>query len=37
VENKYTLNSDGSVTLYYTTSFFVPYQVFLMKATFSKQ
>lgn len=37
VENKYTVNSDGSVTVYYTTSFFVPYQVFLMKATFKKQ
>ena len=35
IENKYTVNSDHTVTLYYTTSFFVPYEVFLMKATFA--
>ncbi len=32
--DKYSRNSDGSVTLFFTMSTWVPYQVFLMKTTF---
>jgi hypothetical protein len=35
IDGKYTLNSDNTITLYFTTSLFVPYEVFLMRARFN--
>jgi hypothetical protein len=35
VDGKYTLNSDNTITVYFTTSLFVPYEVYLMRASFS--
>ena len=34
VLDRYTVNADGSVTLYYTLSTWNPYQVFLVSSTF---
>ncbi|HYF51011.1 MAG TPA: DUF4185 domain-containing protein [Planctomycetota bacterium] len=34
--DEYTKNADGSVTIYFTMSTWVPYQVFLMKTTVKK-
>lgn len=35
IDGKYTLNNDNTVTLYFTTSLFVPYEVYLMRAKFN--
>lgn len=37
VLDRYTVNADGSVTLYYTLSTWNPYQVFLMSSTFRRR
>jgi hypothetical protein len=34
IDGNYTLNSDNTLTVYFTTSLFVPYQVYLMRAKF---
>jgi hypothetical protein len=35
IDGKYTIGNDKTITLYFTTSLFVPYQVYLMRAKFS--